>query len=215
MRPVRGTVLLAGLAVAVVVACGGGNGAAGPLGPQPQSKASAWPFTEVWRTPHPIPFGTAGLTGIPPRPTFVARLAHPTSPMHTQSPSPGTAWETPALADAGLAAYRPVIPADAQERSRYQVSAPASPQCAMVVRDAGVSDVEAFYAEARRALLAAGFVVQFEVDREHDGPFDVVLRAYSPAAKAEISTGSAQVAPIGPSLGHRYVVRVEFTQRCA
>ncbi len=199
--------------IASLAACSSGNGAAGPLGPQPQSKMDDRPHTETWRTPHPTPFGTAGLSNIPPRPTFVARLAHPTHAYPTPVPSPGAIWESPAMADTALAAYRPSLPADGIAATRYQVTKPSSTSCALVVRDVQTNDVEAAYAEARRALLAAGFVTELEVGRQHDGPFLEVLRAYTSGVKAMISTGMNLTSAVGPA-SRRYLVRVEFTQRC-
>ena len=206
MRRARG-LLLAVVAITALASCSSGNGSAGPLGPQPQAKASGF---EVWRTPYPTPFGTTGLPDIPPRPTFAARLAHPTFDPRTPAPVIGPTWETPAIADAALAPYRPVLPADAITTVRYQVSRPYSLSCASVSRDVAVADVEAFYVEARRAVLAAGFVTTSEIGRQHDGEFAVVLRAYTLGVSAQISTGTSAAA----GALHPYLVRVEFTQRC-
>lgn len=189
-------------------ACASRDGAAGPLGSQPQSRASAYPYTEIWRTPYPTPLGTAGLTGIPPRPSFVPRLAHTFTP--APSRSPGTAWTTPDDAGAALSGYRPEVPARADVSTRAQLT----PGCPFVDRDVAVADVEAFYAEARRALLAAGFELAYEIDREHDGSFGVVLRADTAAVRAEISTGSIRGVFPAPKTTLPYLVRTRFTQRC-
>jgi len=197
----------------MLVACDSGNGAVGPLGPQPQSKSSGHPAFEIWRTPQPVPFGTAGIPDVPPRPSFAARLAHPTLGFGpTPPPVPGPRWDTPAIADGAMPAYRPAVPSDTRENVRYSLSA-SSTSCALVDRDVSVSDVEAYYVEARRALIAAGFVTAYEIGRQHDGEFAVVLRAYTAGIKAEISTGTYPAYAVPNA--RPYTVRVEFVQRCA
>lgn len=117
------------------------------------------------------------------------------------------------MADAATVAYRPAVPSDTRENVRYSLGGSSSAGCALVDRDVSVSDVEAYYVEARRALLAAGFVTEYEIGRQHDGEFAVVLRAYTAGIKAEISTGTypAYATPNA----RPYTVRVEFVQRCA
>lgn len=199
------------IAIGLITSCANGDGSAGPLGPQPQSRPGRG--FEVWLTPHPTPFGTAGVTDAPPRPSFAARLAHPT-PLYltgrSPSPSPGAHWTSREIADAALADFRPELPPNVQLAETFQ---PRGATCAAVVRDVDVIDVEAFYVEVRRAILAAGYRVNIEVDRRHDGAYGEVLRAETPAVEVRVSTGLRPNTVVTATV-HPWLVHLEFKQRC-
>lgn len=226
-----GWVACATLLAGALVACSSQDGKAGPLGPQPQSLQTAWAYTEVWRTPYPTPFGTAGIAGIPPRPSY---------PPHTRlaaaggsggavpSAVSGPVWQNVSEADAALAAYAPWLPAGAQrlpvffsrpygstsEHKEFPLST-----CPATDRAVAVDDIESFYVEARRALLAAGFVIEFEDHRPHDSRFaEDLLRATGPSARAMLGAGRYDPAqwPAGRAIPvtRPYLLRILFTQRC-
>jgi hypothetical protein len=203
--------ILAVLAIGLIASCTSGDGSAGPLGPQPQSRPGRG--FEVWLTPHPTPFGTAGVTGVPPRPSFAARLAHPT-PLYiggrSPSPSPGARWTSREIADAAIADFRPELPSEAQVVETFQRPGAT---CAYVFRDADVVDVEATYVEVRRAILAAGYRVNSEIDRRHDGAYGEVLRAETPAVDVRVFTGVHPNAVVSTT-AHSWLVHLEFKQRC-
>ncbi len=205
------TVLLAGL----IASCGSPDGKAAPLGPQPQSRQTAWPFTETWRTPYPTPFGTAGLSGIPPRPSYLPQTRRTGL---DASASPGPLWQNAAQANAALAAYAPTLPIGAQPLPVF-FSPPYGTACPIADRAVAIDDVESFYSEARRALLAAGFVIEFEDHQPHDGLFvENLLHASSASARAMLAAGRYDAAywPEGRAIPvtRRYLLRILFTQRC-
>ncbi len=209
----------------LVVGCASQEGKAGPLGPQPQKRESAWPFTETWQTPYPTPFGTAGLSGIPPRPSYPPAVHGQTADAPAPRPSAGAsasaavvvlAWQTAAEADAALVNYQPLVPADAQSLGPFFAPGFGS-GCSVTDRAYAIDDVAGFYAESRRALLAAGFVITFEDRRPLDGPYaDNVLVAVSPVARAVVGVGKyeAFMWATGHQITKPYLVRVLFSQTC-
>ncbi len=208
------------LVAGVIGGCASKEGKAGPLGPQPQKREASWPFTETWQTPYPTPFGTAGLSGIPPRPSYPPAL-HPT-PLPSAGPSVSAAavvvpaWKTSAEADAALTNYQPLPPEGAQSLVPFFDPAYGS-GCSVADRAYAVDDVDSFYAESRRALLAAEFVITFEDRRPLDGRYaDAVLTATSPVARAVVGAGryDPSMWASGRKISKPYLVRVLFTQIC-
>lgn len=199
--------MLSGVA-ALLIACG-------PLGPigaeRPQSRLDTYPHTEIWRSPHPTPFGTAGLAGIPPRPSHSPAARSRAAP----SAVPTATWTSRAEAVAAIAHFRPRLPADAQELVQM-VALGYGGACGQIDRMVATAEVDALYEEVRRALIAADFTITYEDHRTRTGSFSHVLSARSSTLDAEVSAGayvpSAWAA--GTSVTRPHVVRVVFTHRC-
>lgn len=178
---------------------------------------AAGPRQQVLLTPHPVPFGTAGLSDIPARPSFAARLKHPLTPCCPNTPaptsSPGELWRSSAMAEAAIASFRPAMPDETEASSFFTLSTQNG--CAALWRFFGVRDVEAAYRAARGAVLESGFTTERELGRQHDGPLALTFSAIAPAMTAEISVGSSAVgAGIIPRTRLPYLVEVRFVQRC-
>jgi hypothetical protein len=216
--------LIIASALIVVLVLGGcaadRSGRAGPFGPQPQSRLDKWPYTEVWKSPYPTPFGTVGLRGIPPRPTHApAYRRADRSPVPTVAPAGGPLWTTAAEAYAALG-YQPALPEGAVVfEPPFFWDGRSAQRCPVVDHAVAVRDVEAYYAEVRHALLRAGFLIDHMEAGLPLGRFtEGLLRATSAAANAEVSGGEydPRVWPRGRALGvtQPWLVRVMFTQRC-
>lgn len=189
----------------VLIACASKEGKAGPLGPQPQARQEQWPFTETWRTPYPTPFGTAGMTGIPPRPS------------HRPALSWRELWRSIDDAHAAIVAFDPVLPPGTQVFPDRFVAAVGEHGCPSVARAAAVQDIEASYAGMRHALLEAGFKIGSEAPSAHDGPFtERVLVATTDEVRASVGAGSYDPAFWSTTYPttHPYLMRVFFTQLC-
>jgi hypothetical protein len=153
----RAAVAVATLATVALLACG----------PQTQRMPqSSNQYGDVYRTPYPTPFGTAGLSGIPPRPSH--RPPWPNTPLPRTQRVAAPEWTSLAAAQESMHAYLP----ESVWRQSSSLKPRADSRCQGLVYEFMAADAIAEYLQIREALERAG------VTLTQDDPGD--LRSQGP-----------------------------------
>lgn len=168
---------------------------------------------QVLRSPDQVPFGTQGLSGIPPRPSYPPQQRGSSVPQA----QPAT-WVTRAEALSATATVVLQVPPDAVTL-QPDFFAAAGLSCAALSRAVLTDDGDAFLATVRSALAAAGYHLRLADQRPlGDAHLHAVLLTETSSIRASVEAGKFDPAewPDARALGvsRAHVVRVLFAQRC-
>ena len=177
------------------------------------ARSGAGTERQVLRSPDHVPFGTQGLSGIPPRPSYPPQYRGV-----GVSQAPSATWATRAEALSATAAVVLQGPPDAVTLQPDFFYA-AGPSCAALSRAVLTDDGDALLATVRSALAAAGYQVRVADQRAlGNEPLHTVVLAETPSIRASVEAGKFDPAgwPEARALGvsRAQVVRVLFVQRC-
>lgn len=169
------------LAIVALLACGQQSQR------EPQSSNR---YGDIYRTPYPTPFGTAGLSGIPPRPSH--RPPWPNTPLPQAQRAAAPEWNSLATAHESMRAYLP----ESFRRQPSSLKPRVGFSCQGLVYEFVTAGPLAEYLQIREALERAGVnLIQDDPgDLRSQGPLR--LRAETPSLDFLLYTWAQEAGPV-------------------